>query len=212
MVFTVATLMFQLALPAQPLLPSALTPTAADTSRPKAQVTTTADTTSSASSETHLNLDGVNLDGNSKGSSAPQLIAISLGESRNSQSLSTIRIPDPTPAKPVKVAAAETRPSTRSWLALSLVQHGAAAFDAYSTRQAVGRGAVEVDPLMRPFAHSSAMYGAIQVGPVLLDLLSRHMQRSENRFARRMWWVPQSASTAGFLFSGVHNLNVAGHR
>jgi hypothetical protein len=212
MVFTVATLIFQLALPAQPLLPSALTPPAADTSRPKAQVTTTADTASSASTETHLNLNGVSLDGSSKGYSDPQLTAISLSESQNSQSLSTIRIPDPAPAKPMKVAAAETRPSTRSWLALSLVQHGAAAFDAYSTRQAIGRGAVEVDPLMRPFAHSSAMYGAIQVGPVLLDLLSRHMQRSENRFARRMWWVPQSASTVGFLFSGVHNLSVARHR
>jgi len=215
MVFTVATLMFQLAFPAQPLIPAPLvqpgggSPTA-DTSRPKAPVTVATDTAPSTSTSAQVNAVAVTPDTNPKGSSAPQLTAVSLTESQNSQSLSTIRLPDAPFAKPAKVPEAETRPSTRTWLALSLVQHGAAAFDAYSTRQAIGRGAVEVDPLMRPFAHSPAMYGAIQVGPVLLDILSRRMQRSENQFFRRTWWVPQSVSTAGFIFSGVHNLGVAG--
>jgi hypothetical protein len=216
MVFTVAALMFQLALPAQPLIPASLvqpggaTP-AADTSRPKAPVTATADSASS-SSETHLNTSAVSLDGSPKGSSAPQLTAISLTEAENSRSLSAIRLPDPPLVKPEKVPAAETRPSTRTWLALSLVQHGAATFDAYTTRQAIGRGAVEMDPLMRPFAHSPAIYGAIQVGPALLDILSRHMQRSDKIIFRRTWWVPQSVSTAGFIFSGVHNMGVAGRQ
>lgn len=212
MVLTVAALLFQLASPAQPLLPSALALPAADTPRPKATATAGTEPSTPASGETHLNLSGVSLGGNSQGSSSPQLTAISLAESRNSDSLSGIRVPDPALEKPAKVTPAETRPSTRSWLLLSFVQHGTAAFDAYSTRQAIGRGAVEMDPLMRPFAHSAGIYPAIQVGPVLLDILARHMQRSENRFARRMWWAPQSVSTAGFLFSGVHNLGVSGHR
>jgi len=95
-------------------------------------------------------------------------------------------------------------------MVLALVQHGAATFDAYSTRQAIEHGAVEADPLMRPFAQSPGIYAAIQVGPVLLDYAARRMQRSNNVLARCMWWVPQSGSTAMFLFSGVHNLHVAG--
>ncbi|MGH7837006.1 MAG: hypothetical protein ACREQC_04180, partial [Candidatus Binataceae bacterium] len=107
------------------------------------------------------------------------------------------------------IAAAERYPSRRAWIALSFVQHGAATFDAYSTRQAIAHGAVEDDPMMRPFAHSPAMYAAMQVGPVMLDILARHMQRSNNNFLRHIWWLPQSVSTAGFVVSGVHNLHVA---
>jgi len=62
---------------------------------------------------------------------------------------------------------------------------------------------------MRPFAQSPAIYIAIQGAPVLLDYAARRMQRSPNSFFRRTWWVPQSASTGLFLFSGVHNLHVA---
>jgi hypothetical protein len=111
--------------------------------------------------------------------------------------------------KPIKVYAAARPRMSRSWLALAIMQHGAATFDAYSTRQAIGHGAVEDDPLMRPFAHSGAMYAAIQVGPLVLDYVARRMQRSEYGIVRRMWFVPQSVSTAGFLISGVHNLSVA---
>jgi hypothetical protein len=94
---------------------------------------------------------------------------------------------------------------------LAVAEHGAAAFDAYTTRQAISRGAVEEDPTMRPFAHSPAIYAAIQVGPVLFDLLARHMQRSQYDFERRTWWLPQSVSTGVSIFSGVHNLSVVGH-
>jgi hypothetical protein len=94
---------------------------------------------------------------------------------------------------------------------LSLAQHSAAAFDAYSTREAVSRGAVEGDPMMRPFANSPAIYAAIQVGPAVLDFVARRMQRSHNNFLRHTWWLPQSASTGLFIFSGVHDLRVANH-
>jgi hypothetical protein len=129
---------------------------------------------------------------------------------QNSQSFSTIRIPDGN-EKRYATREAESIPSRREWLALMVLEHGAAAFDAYSTREAISRGAKEEDPVMRPFAHSPAIYAAIQVGPALLDVLARHMQRSQYNFVRRTWWVPQSVSTGGSIFSGVHNLSVVGH-
>jgi hypothetical protein len=166
----------------------------------------------------HWNLDLVTFDkpsltldkgdkSTAKGPALASLNNVSLSDAQK-QGISTVRIPDPEPAKPIQMTPAETLHPSRAWLALSFVQHSAATFDAYSTRQAIGRGAVESDPIMRPFAHSGALYGAIQVGPVLLDFVARRMQRSENNFFRRMWWMPQSVATAGFLFSGVHNMGV----
>jgi hypothetical protein len=127
---------------------------------------------------------------------------------QNSQSLSMIRVAEPE-SKPARFISPESVPSRRKWIALAVAQHAAAAFDAYSTREAISGGAVEQDPLMRPFANSSAMYAAIQVCPVALDFAARRMQRSENNFLRRTWWVPQSVSTGMYLFSGVHNIHVA---
>jgi len=127
---------------------------------------------------------------------------------QNSQSLSMIRVPESESVQG-RFISAESLPSRRNWIALSIAQHAAAAFDAYSTRDAISRGAVEQDPLMRPFANSPAIYAAIQAGPVALDFVARHMQRSDNNFMRRTWWVPQSVSTGMFLFSGIHNIHVA---
>jgi hypothetical protein len=163
-----------------------------------------------SASSTHYNFDKVSLNTASKESSTPKLSAVSLDSSTDSQTLSTVRVPEVQPGKPQEVTMAERRRYTRSWLALSLMQHGAATFDAYSTRQAISRGAKEDDPMMRPFAHSGVIYAAIQAGPVALDFIARRMQHSETGFIRRMWWVPQSMTTATFIFAGVHNLNVAG--
>ncbi|HXX45070.1 MAG TPA: hypothetical protein VEJ38_10090 [Candidatus Acidoferrales bacterium] len=129
--------------------------------------------------------------------------------SQNSQSLSTIRVPPVQPGTQSKVIMVENSPSRRKWLVLSIAMHSAAAFDAYSTRQAVSSGAHETDPLMRPFASSPGIYAAIQAGPLALDYAARRMQRSQNSFLRRTWWLPQTASTGLFIFSGVHNLNLA---
>jgi hypothetical protein len=158
-----------------------------------------------------MNLSDVRFDEKVK----PTVTVASLADSgatvaQNSQSFSTMRLPDPEPTKEHSIYAAVTTPSRRMWIALSVVQHGAAAFDAYSTRQSIGHGGVEDDPLMRPFANSPAIYVATQVTPVLLDLLARHMQRSEYGMVRRVWWVPQSLGAGVSIFSGVHNLHVAG--
>jgi len=162
-----------------------------------------------ASTATHFNFDKVSLNVASSESSSPKLNAVSLESTSDSQTLSNVRIPEIQPTKPEEIKLPERQHDTRSWLALSLVQHAAATFDAYSTRQAVGRGAVEDDPMMRPFAHSGGIYAAIQAGPVALDFLARRMQHSEIGAVRRMWWLPQTVSTATFLFAGVHNLGVS---
>jgi hypothetical protein len=134
---------------------------------------------------------------------------VSPAPAQESQSLSTLRLEEPKPAKPESVRFAEEAPSRRKWIALAVAEHSAAAFDAYTTRQAIGRGAVEADPMMRPFVNSPGLYAAIQVGPLVLDYAARRMQRSQIGFVRKMWWLPQTAGTAMYLFSGVHNMGVA---
>ncbi len=146
---------------------------------------------------------------NPAGTGSGTLTAASLDTSmRNSRALSDVEIREPLPDKPVRVIPAETHPR-RSWILLSIAQHSAATFDAYSTRAAVANGATESDPFMRPFAKSPAIYAAIQVGPVILDYAAHRMQRSENSFIRRNWWIPQTASTGMYLFSGIHNMQNA---
>ena len=93
----------------------------------------------------------------------------------------------------------------RLWLFLSAAEHSAATYDAWSTRRALAAGRIEADPLMRPFAGSSALYPAMQLVPFGLDYLALRMQRSSG-WAHRLWWVPQSAATVTFLFSGSYNV------
>src|ERR1700728_430725 len=160
---------------------------------------------SSLSSEAPLKMDSIYSDDKSAHTASAGVLL-----SQNSQQFSTIRIPEEND-KRYAIRSAESAPSRRNWLVLSVLEHSAATFDAYSTRQAISRGAVEGDPLMRPFAHSPAIYAALQVGPVLFDVLARHMQRSQYGFERRTWWVPQTASTGMSIFAGVHNLNLKTH-
>ncbi len=100
-----------------------------------------------------------------------------------------------------------SRPQRRAWLLLGVAQHGAAFFDARTTREAMTHYR-ELDPLLRPFAHSAAIYPAMQLGPVGLDWLATRLATSRHRWLRRLWWVPQAAATAGFLWSGMHNLEL----
>jgi hypothetical protein len=105
---------------------------------------------------------------------------------------------------------AEVRRKKRIWFTLAAVQHGAAAFDAWSTRRSLANGGHELNPLMKPFANSNAIYAATQFGPLLFDYVGKRMMMSRNPMLRRMWWLPQVAGTAASLFSGVHNLGVHG--
>jgi hypothetical protein len=97
----------------------------------------------------------------------------------------------------------------RLWLGLSIAQSSAATFDAWTTRRVISSGqGQELNPMLRPFAGNSSLYAAIQVTPLLLDYVSRHMMHSHRGWERRTWWVPQSLGTAMSLASGVHNLGV----
>lgn len=112
-----------------------------------------------------------------------------------------------TPVRPT-VTEKESARNKKIWYSLAAVNHGAAAFDAWATRSAIDRGAREVNPLLKPFANSNAMYGAVQVVPFGMDYLGRRMMRSSNSTVRRLWWLPQTASAIGSLTAGIHNMGV----
>jgi hypothetical protein len=113
------------------------------------------------------------------------------------------------PMKPVYTRPRETQGQRVAWYALAATGHGAAAFDAWSTRRAVAGGyGTESNPLLRPFAHSGAMYAATQVSPFVMDFLGKRMMVSQNRWVRKMWWLPQAAGSGFSIAAGVHNVGV----
>jgi hypothetical protein len=113
------------------------------------------------------------------------------------------------PMKPAYTRPRETRGQRICWYTLAAASHGAAAFDAYSTRRAVsGNFGVESNPLLRPFSHSSALYAATQVSPVVMDYIGKRMMVSVSRWVRKMWWLPQMAGSGFSVAAGVHNMSV----
>jgi hypothetical protein len=104
---------------------------------------------------------------------------------------------------------APTRISARQrelFYGLMSVEHGAALLDAWSTREVLRAGGRELDPLVRPFAHSPTLYPALQVTPFAVDYFSARLMRSNHRVLRGLWWVPQVVSAAGSIYCGVSNL------
>ena len=115
------------------------------------------------------------------------------------------------PVHPVKPVRREVGPLvTRNWLVMTAVQHSTATFDAWSTRYSIssGRGH-ELNPLMKPFAGSGAIYGVIQLAPMATDYLGKRLMRSNHPTLRKLWWLPQAAGSAGFMLSSIQNLRVA---
>jgi hypothetical protein len=115
------------------------------------------------------------------------------------------------PTKQMKVSVeqliAENRRKQMLWKGLAIASSGAATFDAWSTRHAITTaGAVELNPMLKPFAGNGSLYAAIQVGPALLDFAGKKMMYSRVSWVRHMWWVPQSASFVSSMFCGSHNL------
>jgi hypothetical protein len=112
------------------------------------------------------------------------------------------------------VRAVSDRWQKREWLALSIAAHGAAGFDAWTTRKVLSSvpNAQESNPLLRPFAGNASMYAAVQVAPTILDYLSRRMMNSRHDVLRNTWWLPQAVSAVVSVASGVHNLGVYNSR
>lgn len=119
---------------------------------------------------------------------------------------------DPAP-QPILLAqpkpASAARVSTKRWWALSAAMHGAATFDAYSTRRFMLNGTgYELNPALRPIAGSPAIYAAIQIVPVALDFVSRKMMHSENPALRKFWWMPQSIAATSSFICAAHNMTL----
>ena len=113
------------------------------------------------------------------------------------------------PMKPVYTRPRETRGQRVAWYGLMAAGHGAAAFDAYSTRLAVsGHYGTETNPLLRPFSHSNALYAVTQLSPAVMDYIGKRMMVSQDRWVRKLWWLPQAAGSGFSVFAGMHNLDV----
>jgi hypothetical protein len=126
-------------------------------------------------------------------------------ESRSSSEPAPIRAP----LKPATPESYETARQRKVWYGLMAAAHGAAAFDAWTTRRAISGGfGTEGDPLQRPFANSGAIYATTQILPALMDYLGYRMMRSEHPTLRKFWWLPQTASAGVSLGAGIHNHRV----
>lgn len=113
------------------------------------------------------------------------------------------------PVKPASRRSFDNRNQKKIWYGLMAAGHAGAAFDAWSTRRALsGNYGTESDPLMRPFAHSGAIYVATQVSPALMDFIGRRAMTSEHPWVRRLWWVPQSVGASLSFRAGIHNVGV----
>ena len=110
---------------------------------------------------------------------------------------------------PIKPAVERPAPTPRQralWYTFMAAGHGAAVFDAYSTRRALSNNAgTETDPFLRPFAHSNALYAATQVSPAVMDYIGRRMMTSSHPMLRRLWWVPQVGGASFSFGAGIHN-------
>jgi hypothetical protein len=103
----------------------------------------------------------------------------------------------------------ESRRDQRMWLGLSIAQHTAAGFDAWTTRREISSGqAQELNPFLKPFAGNSSIYVATQFTPVVLDYVAHHMMYSTHPWERHVWWLPQVLGTASSFAAGAHNLTV----
>jgi hypothetical protein len=113
------------------------------------------------------------------------------------------------PTRPATTDSWESPRQRKIWYGLMAAGHGAAAFDAWTTRRAVTSGyGVEGDPMQRPFAHSGAIYATTQISPLIMDYVGYRMMRSKNPMIRKFWWVPQAANASVSLGAAIHNYRV----
>lgn len=121
--------------------------------------------------------------------------------------------PAPAMIAPVRNEAKITseRPTLpkKTFISLAMLQHSAVAFDSWSTRNLVENGGRELNPVLRPFANSNALYPVMQTWPTVIDYFAARMARSNKPWVRRMWWVPQTASAASSFVIGARNVSLA---
>src|SRR5260370_19626103 len=89
--------------------------------------------------------------------------------------------------KPAMERPVPTPRQQKLWYTFMAVGHSAAAFDAYTTRRALsGNYGTESNPMLRPFAHSNAIYAATQVSPPVIDYVGRRLMTSSHPTLRRL--------------------------
>lgn len=115
------------------------------------------------------------------------------------------------PVRNERKTLSESRPELpkKTFFSLALLQHSAVAFDTWSTRRLVDAGGRELNPLLKPVAHSGALYPVMQTWPVAIDYMAARMARSNKPWMRKMWWVPQTVSAASSIVIGVRNVSLA---
>jgi hypothetical protein len=156
---------------------------------------------------------GSNTDASKPDAPTPKMMAVSASKSDSLSGAESTAAPiQPALKSPVKPAIGESYETSRQrkiWYALMVLDHGTAAFDAWTTRRAISGGyGVEGDPFQRPFAHSGAIYATTQVTPVVMDFLAHRMMRSSHPMIRKAWWIPQTASASVSLGAGIHNYSM----
>lgn len=112
----------------------------------------------------------------------------------------------PAVLKPIPEKPEVSMQEREVFYSLMAAEHGAAVLDAWSTRQVLQQGGRELDPLVRPFAHSATLYPALQITPIAVDYLAAKLMRSNHPALRKLWWVPQVVATSGSVYCGVANL------
>jgi hypothetical protein len=113
------------------------------------------------------------------------------------------------PVKPTVRHGYVGRNEKITWYSLMIAEHAGAVLDAWSTRRALSANhGREADPLMRPFAHSGAIYLATQVTPLLMDIIGRRAMMSDRPWVHKLWWAPQSAMASVSFQAGIHNIGV----
>jgi hypothetical protein len=138
----------------------------------------------------------------------------SASDADNSSSLTADSVAPSTGHFAMSVKPAVTRPYDTAfqrhlWYALTAAGSGMAFADAYSTRQAITQAnSYEINPLLRPFSHSGALYAATQVSPLFMDFLGKRMMMSRSKTLRTFWWLPQAAGTGVSTAAVVHNFRL----
>jgi hypothetical protein len=111
---------------------------------------------------------------------------------------------------PRKKSVAEEHPTAiKYWRGLTIASSSAAAFDAWTTRRNIETGRFkEENTWLKPFAGNASLYAVMQVRPVLFDYVGRRMLRSNKKWVRNLWWVPQTAQTAANFWCGAKNMSL----
>ncbi len=111
---------------------------------------------------------------------------------------------------PRKKSLKEEHPTAlKIWKGLAIGQSAAAGFDAWSTRRNIETGKfVETNPWLKPFADNASLYAVMQIRPVIFDYVGHRMLRSDKKWVRNLWWVPQTAQTVTNLWCGAKNMSL----